>query len=234
MSETSPDPRLSQPLSPSTPLNFLPLPALAYPAYVHLPSIISSDLKARRNALASYKDLKKQFQERGVSYHRQLFLRNLAGRLKLETRFEDLYKWLNTIANDLLMEELEVALWGWYLDQLKSNELGIEESEALWMLAFAAKQYFNADTRVLESVCSTHVPGFPKSYEAWKVQMALVTDISLAELNVMLTALAKPRTSPARNQGRDYNAAVEELLRAPSHRFRAEEDCDEAQPSALV
>ena len=229
MSESSPDPRLSQPLSPSTPMDFLPLPALAYPAYVHLPSIISSDLKARRNALASYKDLKKQFQERGVSYNRQLYLRNLAGRLKLEARFEDLYKGLNSIANDLLMEELEVALWGWYLDQLKTSELGVEETKALWMLAFAAKQYFNTDTRVLESVCSTHVPGFPKSYEDWKARVALVTDISLAELNVMLAALAKPRTSPARSQGRDYNAAVEELLAVPSHRNRVEEDCEEAQ-----
>jgi hypothetical protein len=204
------------------------MPALAYPAYIHLPSIISSDLKARRNALASYKDLKKQFQERGVGYHRQLFLRNLAARLKLETGFEDLYKWLNSIANDLLMEELEVALWGWYLDQLKVDELDIEDTEALWMLAYAAKQYFNADTRVLESVCGAHIKGFPKTYESWKIQIGLVADISLSELNSMLSALAKPRTSPSRSQGRDYNIAVEELLAAPSHRSRAEEYCDQA------
>ena len=216
------DPRLTQPLSPITPMDFLPMPAL--PAYIHLPSIISSDLKARRNALASYKDLKRQFQERGVSYHRQLFLRNLAARWKLETTFEDLYKWLNTIANDFLMEELEVALWGWYMDQLKGTDLEIAENEALWMLAFAAKQYFNTDTRVLESVCGTHVKGFPKTYDSWKEQIGLVSDISLAELNVMLASLAKPRTSSARNQGRDYNAAVEELVAAPTHRLRPEEE----------
>jgi hypothetical protein len=48
-----------------------------------------------------------------VGYHKQLFLRDLTARLKLETGFEALYKWLNSITNDLLMEELEVELWGW-------------------------------------------------------------------------------------------------------------------------
>ena len=224
----SDDPRLDQPLSPTSPMDLFPVPAMAYPAYIHLPSIISSDLKARRNALASYKDLKKQFLERGVSYHRQLFLRNLAARQKLDTSFEELYQWMNEIGNELLMEELEVALWSWYLDQMKPTDLVIGENTVLWMLAYAAKQYFNTETKVFEGVCATHVNGFPKVYEDWKARSSLQVDISLAELNIMLSALAKPRTSPARSQGRDYNLAVEELLAAPSNRSRIEEEAPDS------
>jgi len=202
------------PLSPSNMLGSPPMSAFAYaaPAYIHLPNIISSDLKARRNAMVSHKDLKKQFIEKGVTYHRQLFLRNIAARSKLAASYEHLFNTLNEIANDLLMEELEVALWNIYMEQATSNDLTYAESVWLWLSAFAAKQYFSVDVRVFESVCGAQVKGFSQVYQEWRSRTTMALDVSLVDLNCMLAALSRPSNFPSRGQGRDYNLLVAELL----------------------
>ena len=217
--------RTDTPLSPSNMLGSPPMSAFTYtaPAYIHLPNIISSDLKTRRNAMVSHKDLKKQFMEKGVTYHRQLFLRNIATRSKLNAGYEQLFGWLNEIANELLMEELEVVLWGIYMEQAISNELVYEEEVWLWLSAFAAKQYFSVDVRVLENACGSHVKGFSSIYADWRSRTTMALDVSLMDLNSMLTALSRPSSSPDRGLGRDYNAVVTELLTPPIDKCKAEE-----------
>lgn len=233
MSEERGEPRNETPLSPTNMLESPPLSTFAYsaPAYVHLPSIISSDLKARRNAMTNYKDLKKQFVERGVTYHRQLFLRNVAARLKFTTAFEVLFKWLNTVANELLMEELEVALWGLYLEQMAPSDLTYGENSLLWLVAFAAKQYFNTEARLFETVCNSQVKGFTRLFEEWRAATGMIVDVNLVDLNSTVANLSKPRTCPARSQGRDYNCLVNELLTVPEH--KAKESSEEAPDSPV-
>lgn len=214
MTEERSEGRSDTPLSPSNMLGSPPMSAFAYavPAYIHLPNIISSDLKARRNAMVSHKDLKRQFVEKGVTYHRQLFLRNIAARSKLAGSYGELFCTLNEIANELLMEELEVALWGIYLDQASSNDLSCAESIWLWLSAFAAKQYFSVDVRVFESACGAQIKGFSQIYEQWRSRTTMALDVSLVDLNCMLATLSRPSSFPSRGQGRDYNLLVAELL----------------------
>lgn len=204
------------PLSPSNMLGSPPFSLLTYPspAYLHLPSVISSDLKARRSALVSHKDLKSKFMESGVTYHRQLYLKNTAARAKLTGEFQTLVEILYKIANELLMEELEVVLWSIYIDQSTSDDLENGEVAFLWLSAFAAKQYFSMEASGLESVCSSQVSGFVGRYEAWRQRTSIALDVSLAELNAMVTALSQPIAYSRHMKGRDYNVLVTELITA--------------------
>ena len=194
-----------------------------------LQPIVTSEFKMRRTALIKYKELKKKYLETEVTYSRQLFLRHITARSKLDVPPLALMQTLNRIANDLMMEELEVALWAAYLDKANNSDLSLGCETLLLFSAYSAKLHFATDIPMFEAFCIHQSSDFATRYQQWRLVTDVVTNITLQELNKIVSVLSQPRSSPFQTKFSDYNALVTQLISEPT-----EEKPREVTPEILA
>ena len=177
-----------------------------------LQPIVTSEFKLRRTALIKYKELKKKYLETEVTYTRQLYLRHITARSKLDVPPLVLMQTLNRIANDLMMEELEVALWAAYLDKAGATDLQLGSDTLLLFTAYSSKLHFTTEAPMFEAFCVHQSSDFASRYQQWRLVTDVVTNVTLQELNKVVASLSQPRTSPFQTKFNDYNSLVSQLL----------------------
>ena len=177
-----------------------------------LQPIVTSEFKLRRAALIRYKEMKKKYLETEVTYTRQLYLRHITARAKLDVPPLVLMQTLNRIANDLLMEELEVALWAAFLDKANTVDLQLGSDTLLQFSAYSAKLHFTSEAPMFEAFCVHQSSDFTGKYQQWRLVTDMVGNVTLQELNKVVAALSQPRNSPFQTKFSDYNALVTQLI----------------------
>ena len=189
-----------------------------------LQPIVTSEFKLRRAALIKYKELKKKYLDTEVTYTRQLYLRHITARSKLDILPLVLMQTLNRIANDLLMEELEVALWAAFLDKANTVDLQLGGDMLLLFSAYSAKLHFTTDAPMFEAFCVHQSSDFTGKYQQWRLVTDMVSNVSLQELNKVIASLSQPRTSPFQTKFSDYNALVTQLINEQQAEERIKEE----------
>jgi hypothetical protein len=141
---------------------------------------------------------------------------------------------INRIANDLMMEELEVALWAAYLDKVSTSDMQLGYETLLLFSAYSSKQHFTTDMHIFEAFCVHQSSDFAARYHQWRLVTDVVTTISLQELNKVVSMLSTPRTSPFQTRFSDYNALVSQLISDQSEEKPREVKVEESHAPALV
>lgn len=176
-----------------------------------------------------YKLLRKIFKLNHVTGQRQQFI----SRIVAEKPFGDLfspcklYKLLTKVSNNLLMNELEIAMWAILIDQLTDAEKTFKPRMALYFTAFAAKSYFCEDMCIYELRCRRLLKAFNTVYSNWLCMTNCSFDISLRQINEKFNDLSQPLHSPS-----DSAQMLNDLTDQMIPRYRKPEAIDDTRSEA--
>lgn len=155
----------------------------------------------KRATLTRYNLLKKVHKSFISNSMKQQFL----NRIVAEKPFGDLitcrrlYKQLNRVSNNLMMNEFEIALWGLLLDQLTAAEKIFGFIQILYFTGFACKSFFCDDLCIFEQKCVKKFRHFTSRYNNWLCMTNCNFDISLRDINSKFECLKSPEHEPSDN-----------------------------------
>lgn len=157
-------------------------------------SSICSYFKPTQNIRLRYRLLKNIYMSRSLSAIRQQFLSRIVTDEPFGTRFLHaiLYRLLNKIANNLLMNEFEISLWALFIDQLSETEKSFKPALLLYFTAVAAKGYFNKDISIYEQHSHLCMPNFNIRYSSWLCMTNCNFDVTYSQIHNKYNQLSSP------------------------------------------
>jgi hypothetical protein len=170
-----------------------------------------------RNLLREYEALQANYSLEGASQTTQMFLRMIAASPQLPKACHQapLLRYFYETSKELMMNELEVALWAIYLERLVWPMSDSPVSLVLSFAAFAAKLHLNDNIAPIEAHLNRRVVNFSALHEQWAEGKQL--SVTARELNSKFKALHRVVQQPEEDALVDYNYCVDDILQiAPS------------------
>jgi hypothetical protein len=170
-----------------------------------------------RDLLREYEGLQANYSVEGASQTTQMFLRMIAASplVPKACRQAPLLRYFYEASKELMMNELEVALWAIYLERLVWPTSDSSVTLELSFTAFAAKLYLNDDIEPIEAYLNRRVVNFSTLHEHWAEGKQL--SVTPRELNGKFKALHRVVQQPEEDALVDYNYYVDDILQiAPS------------------
>mmetsp|Transcript_21896 Transcript_21896/g.39940 ORF Transcript_21896/g.39940 Transcript_21896/m.39940 type:complete len:234 (+) Transcript_21896:1058-1759(+) len=181
-----------------------------------------------RELLREYEVLQTSYSQEGATQTTQMFLRMIAASPTVPKTYRQvpLLKKLCEACKELMLNELEVALWAIYLERYVWPICDSQIS--LVFTAFAAKLYLNDDIEPVEAYLNRKINDFSSFYESWLEDKRF--EVTPRELNSKFRALTRIVLQPEEDALVDYNFYVDDILQiAPSSMHP-----DEYEPPPLL
>lgn len=171
-----------------------------------------------------FEALQNNYISTGMSHQSQLFLRRIAS--SAPNGGQALLEKLNEVCKQVLLNELEIVLWSFYLEKYAWYDDSSPQSDLLLFSAFAAKQFLNADTSVVESNLKSLTPDFDRRFKQWSKDKSRF--ISHRDMNIRYYELSIPIRNFEDSSIVDYNQYVTQLLDT-NHSHKREEKENELE-----
>ncbi|CAG9331806.1 unnamed protein product [Blepharisma stoltei] len=188
--------------------------SLGFPNAKDAQEIMQEKAKHQAKLLELHEEVRNSFFNDGVSHQSQVILRRIVQNPAVPQKYEffNLLDALNTAHQEMLMNELELAVWEIYLEKFVWKDKETPLLLLLMLSAFAVKSYFNEDVSTYQAYLSVKYPGFLEAYEKWYNVYKNDMNISPIELNDKFRDLNKFVTTPGDTKVVDYNYYVDEIL----------------------
>ncbi|CAG9326864.1 unnamed protein product [Blepharisma stoltei] len=180
--------------------------SLGEPCHESIQDAISKKMPGIEN-LASYLNARKEFFAQGISLLRQQALLELSWSSEVQQMVRDPYHIVNRIADIMLFNEIEIAVWILLLESTSVAERLNNPFYVLIFTGFNAKQFINDDADIYRSFLRISIPTFDLNYHYW-VMMTDSCEPSVIEINQKLSQIIA--TDPAPPEV-NYNSLVDEL-----------------------
>lgn len=155
----------------------------------------------------------------GTTQTTQMFLRAISTSAPKAYKKLPLLRLLSEASKELMLNELEVALWAIYLERLVWPVTDTQLS--LVFAAFSVKLYLNDDTEPIEAQLSRRIANFSEMYESWTEDKQFT--VSPRELNSKFRALTSLAQQPEDEAIVDYNYYVDDILQIAPATTHAQE-----------
>lgn len=165
--------------------------------------------------LRRYDELLRDLYTDGIHYNRQCLLKGLSFELQAETKgsFEECYNLLVSVANSMILNELEVVYWSLLLKN--RNPLSPQCKNFAYFTAYLSKYSLNSDMAPFEAFISTIIPNFRMNFYNWQVMSDLTLDISTKDLNSRYKYLLMVSEKITK----DYESMVGNLMQIPRRKI---------------
>lgn len=154
----------------------------------------------------------------GMSHKSQLFLRRIAS--SAPNGGQALLEKLNEICKQVLLNELEIVLWSFYLEKYVWYDDSSPQSDLLLFSAFASKEFLNSDTSLIDAHLHTIIPDFERRFKLWIRNKS--RSVSHRDMNIRYYELSIPIRNFEDSSIVDYNQYVTQLLDT-NHSHKREE-----------
>jgi hypothetical protein len=155
----------------------------------------------------------------GTTQTTHMFLRAISTSAPKAYKKLPLLRLLSEASKELMLNELEVALWAIYLERLVWPVTDTQLS--LVFAAFSVKLYLNDDTEPIEAQLSRRIANFSGMYESWTEDKQFT--VSPRELNSKFRALTSLAQQPEDEAIVDYNYYVDDILQIAPATTHAQE-----------
>lgn len=161
----------------------------------------------------AYREGLDYFRKAGFSQLSGLFLCKIINdyRIKKHYRNYPLQKIMHKTAKTLLMNEMEIAMWGLILEQLNWDLSGFSLKQFLLLSGFAAKKSLNKDLAVISSHLDYLNPSFSDNFYIWFSRTKPQLKLSVKKLNKKYLEFSSSLTS-GDSEIMDYNFYVDKIL----------------------
>jgi len=176
-----------------------------------------------------FSKLQEKYLEEGLSQETQLFLRRISTSkiMPSDVRHTPLLRTLCEICKDLLLNELEIALWALILERVPYQDTSF--SFHLLYSAYAAKVYLNDEITFIDYHLCAKYSDFFQKYQDWFLRSQTSIYVEAKELNSKFLELSTP---PAVHECQliNYNYYVDDILKAPSNQPETRENTPSKKP----
>ncbi|CAG9331552.1 unnamed protein product [Blepharisma stoltei] len=137
--------------------------------------------------------------------------------ISTEIRRLPLLTLLTETAEEMVMNDLEIAVWSIYLKRFVWDDINQPFKAMLYITALAVKSYMNLSVQPFKAYLVTKIPNFSNIYNCWAGNRKNALSIFPQELNRVYKSLSKPVISQDDLKLIDYNYYVDDILElAPS------------------
>lgn len=167
-----------------------------------------------------YHKMQEKYLREGFTQETQLLIQRISTSkvVSTEVRQGFLLRTLAETCKELLMNELEIALWALILEKALLVDGSFQLQTHVLYAAYASKTYLNKELELIEDWLVHSYPDFFNSYRKWLVKFHTQLNIDPKELNLKFLELSTP---PAVHECQlvNYNYFVDDILRLtpPSH-----------------
>ncbi|CAG9325489.1 unnamed protein product [Blepharisma stoltei] len=167
-------------------------------------------------ARISYAELSEEFHNSGVSYMRQLLLRKTASSYYSDfgMDYESTYILLNSIADILLLNEIEILYWSYLLQRTLRHNLSLPPQNICNLTAYLSKISFNEDIEPFEKIMGG--TQFKLHFNNWLLITDFSTEPNLREINKMFSQLVY--NIKMEDGDKDYEEMVDNLMHTPKRK----------------
>ncbi|CAG9333517.1 unnamed protein product [Blepharisma stoltei] len=168
--------------------------------------------------LQIYNELYREFHSLGVSHLRQQSLKKIALECHLSPSwsYKKIYSMLNSIADLLLLNQVEILYWGMLLENASMEDRSVKPRLLTIYTAYLAKMSMNDDMEPFEQHLNRLFANFKLSFNNW----LLITDCSAAanikDMNSKYNNLIY--TVQKKTNVKNYDEMVDALLEMPGKR----------------
>jgi hypothetical protein len=173
------------------------------------PSVFSPPHQGR--SLKRYDDLSREFYKEGVNYSRQSLLRGISHEWQSKTHvsFQEAFQMLTSVANALLLTNLELVYWSFILNK---NLDSVPDCHFLvFFTAYLTKCHLNSDPFPFEAYLNTVLPNFKHRFSNWQLVSDFTFEFTIKEVNSRYNKLI----ANANSLGKNYNSMVDLLMQIP-------------------
>lgn len=156
----------------------------------------------------------KPFSEIGISYKSYNFLVKLSqvGLAFTSHLIKDLFSLMCEVCEYLFLSDLEIVLWGIYLDRFAWQELARDYKYALIFAAYAAKCMMNENTTEHLEKLKLMSGSLPRDYKEWIGAHQNVINVDYYELNFRFNELGYKEIEVMEENKLNYNDMVTDLI----------------------
>lgn len=147
-----------------------------------------------------------------IPYQISLCLRRVAASGPESLPKAVLHRKVVAVARELLLNELEVAVWSLYLERLVWNMSAEEVEKGLYLAGLATKAYFEENFEAFEEYLETIFPGFGQDYQQFSQSHLKTLTIAPKDLRIRFSALSMCPIKPLYVAATDYNDLTDTLL----------------------
>ncbi|CAG9318342.1 unnamed protein product [Blepharisma stoltei] len=168
--------------------------------------------------LLVYNELYREFHASGVSYIRQQLLKKLAleSHLNLSWCCKKVYSMINSIADLLLLNQIEILYWAVLLESASMEDRSIKPRLLIIYTAYLAKMSMNDDMEPFEQHLNRLFANFKLSFNNWLLITDCSATASIKEANAKYNSLIC--STKKRKSIKDYDEMVDSLLELPGKR----------------
>ncbi|CAG9316255.1 unnamed protein product [Blepharisma stoltei] len=128
-------------------------------------------------------------------------------------QIKPLYVNLSGIIDELMMSEIEIALWAIYLENIVWKKFDTFSEQVLLFSAYKAKLYLNGNSiKPIKVYLMAKIDGFQKNFKQWHQQYEDKFDIELKEINSKFNYLKKFKGAEIDYGTLSYNYYVDVIL----------------------
>ncbi|CAG9316252.1 unnamed protein product [Blepharisma stoltei] len=167
------------------------------------------------NSLKIYYALNHQFKVLGRSELTERMIRRITKCDYIPKDFQarPLYINLSGIIDELMLTELEIALWAIYLENLVWKNLDTYTEQLLLFSAYKAKQYFNGNSvEPYLMYLKAKIGNFEENFKSWLIKYEDGFKVNLRMINEKLNMLKIVKDAESDYCSLDYNYYVDVIL----------------------
>lgn len=168
---------------------------------------VKSSEKVAQKAYETYCN---DFYTDGVTYNRQILLKSVSEEWQMQhgIPFKETYKIVNTVANNLLFNEIEVVYWSMLL---KVKYEAVKPVINAYFTGFLTKSILNSDIYPFEVILNSIIPNFRVHFNNWQLVLDYPTEITPKDMNFRLKQLNEMHFKGVK----DYESMVKQLMQIP-------------------
>ena len=165
-----------------------------------------------QNSIQTYKErYKKAHSEYSQAGRTQIIVKRILSKAQLSRQFKNfpMEKILTDIIGELLMSELEIAVFSIYMNRFLWPDTPSMLIVVIYVLGLASKTYFLEEIEAVALHINEKIPNFIHFFNAWMTKNDLLAYVSLQELNKTFEELVR---LPYRDLKVEYNFYVDSIL----------------------